>query len=267
MTLAALSAIKAAVFCFTRASGTWTALPSFPHIIQHRATNTNGGSGGISPCILNLDSWLLHSPQPQPRATGSIGPRTAEVSPARDLVTILTEPTQLHEVKCVESNCAPMIPAVLSDPGHESRSQHGLSLGASACSHHTATVNITQSVWHVNSYHLPGLHCLLQWYGLQQMYTVSLEDLQTGKRFSSAACLRSGHRQSWQHSRRGSNRGGWSRGNRTHADKSAPRLSTAASNISNWLSLNRFSKSLRTISPLRHCCCCSSEQGFVCLLP
>jgi hypothetical protein len=40
----------------------------------------------------------------------------------------------------------------------------------------------------------------------------------------------------------------------------------AASNISNWLSFNRFNKSLRTISALWHCCCCCWEQEFVCLL-
>jgi len=99
-------------------------------------------------------------------------------------------------------------------------------------------------------HHLPGLQSRLQWYGLQHIYTVSLEDLQTGKRLSSAACLRSGHRQNWQQSKRGSTIGGWSRGKRTHADRSAPRLSIAANNISSWLSLSRFNRSFRTISVL-----------------
>jgi len=103
---------------------------------------------------------------------------------------------------------------------------------------------------HMQSHYLPGLQSRLQWYGLQHIYTVSLEDLHTGKRLSSAACLRSGHRQNWQQSKRGSSIGGWSRGKRTHADRSAPRLSIAASNISSWLSLSRFNRSFRTISVL-----------------
>ena len=103
---------------------------------------------------------------------------------------------------------------------------------------------------HMQYHHLPGLQSRLQWYGLQHIYTVSLEDLHTGKRLSSAACLRSGHRQNWQQSKRGSSIGGWSRGKRTHADRSAPRLSIAASNISSWLSLSRFNRSFRTISVL-----------------
>ena len=61
---------------------------------------------------------------------------------------------------------------------------------------------------HMQSHYLPGLQSRLQWYGLQHIYTVSLEDLHTGKRLSSVACLRSGHRQNWQQSKRGSSIGG-----------------------------------------------------------